>query len=535
MLECILNQVGFMPNARKFVTVRAFDGEVSNTEFQVLNNAREVVYKGKLGEPKLSRFSDEMVRIGDFSEFKEEGIYIVQVGGDSESYPFEIGSKVYDEMWLDAFRMLYYQRCGCEVTAEYAHEFAHEECHKKDAIIHGTDKTKDASGGWHDAGDYGRYVAPGVQAAYDLLLIYEDFPETIGNADDLHIPESGNGVPDILDEARYELEWILKMQDEETGGVYHKVTTKVFPGVIMPQDDTEDLYLSPISTASTGDLAAIMAKSSIIYRKYDAAFADRCLSAAVKAWEYLACHENTGGFVNPSDILTGEYPDLLDEDERFWASVELYKATKEQKYLDYAHESIKKGVVFGYGWDDMGGYGNLAYESLDDSVKDVALYQKMKDSYIEKANTLIQNAKEDGYQNCLGDNYIWGSNMTVCNNAREILFAYKLTGDKKYLDYAEDQLHYLLGRNAVSYCYVTGYGSKSPVNSHHRPSTSLGVVQKGMLVGGPNEGLHDPDAKAALLGQPAAKCYIDLEPAYSVNEVTIYWNTAFLYLLSSQM
>ena len=140
MLECILNQVGFMPNARKFITVRALDGEVSNTEFQVLNNAREVVYKGKLGEPKLSRFSDEMVRIGDFSEFKEEGIYIVQVGGDSESYPFEIGSKVYDEMWLDAFRMLYYQRCGCEVTAEYAHEFAHEECHKKDAIIHGTDK-----------------------------------------------------------------------------------------------------------------------------------------------------------------------------------------------------------------------------------------------------------------------------------------------------------------------------------------------------------------------------------------------------------
>ncbi len=534
-VACNVNQIGYLPDSRKFVTVRAAEGEVLQTKFYVLDDKEEVVYTGDLPEPSYSEFSDELVYIGDFSEFKDNGIYTIKVGEDKVSFPFEIGDDVYDEVLLDAFHMLYNQRCGCEVEEEFAGDFAHSACHTTEAIIYGTTETKDVSGGWHDAGDYGRYVVAGVQAAYDLLLLYEDFPGLWGSADDLQIPESGNGVPDILDEARYELEWLLKMQDTNTGGVYHKVTTKSFPDTIMPQDDTADLYLSPISTTATADFAAIMAKSSMVYREYDSEFADACLLAALDAWDYLSVTINGMGFKNPSDISTGEYPDGQDKDERFWASVELYKATEEQSFLDYAHESMEKYILFGYGWAVMGGYGNLAYESLDASVQNMELYEKMKDLYIQKADTLVENAVADGYQNCLGDDYVWGSNMVVCNNAREMLFASALTGEEKYLDYAEDQLHYLLGRNTVSYCFVTEYGTQSPKNSHHRPSTALGVVQKGMLVGGPNGGLEDPYAKTVLVGLPPAKCYIDNEQSYSVNEITIYWNTPFIYLLSSQM
>ena len=534
-LACNVNQVGYLPEARKIVTVRTNEGEMAQTEFQVLNDKQEVVYTGKLGEAKVSNHSGELVCIGDFSEFKEDGVYTIQTGENKKSFSFKIGNDVYDEMLLDAFHMLYLQRCGIDLTEEYAGEFAHSACHTQEAIIYGTDKTKDVSGGWHDAGDFGRYVAPGVQAAYDLILLYEDFPTLWGSADDLNIPESGNGVPDVLDEARYEIEWLLKMQDEETGGVYHKVTTKAFPGTIMPQNDRADLYLSPISTTATGDFAAIMAKSSIVYREYDVAFADECLEASLAAWDYLEKTTSDTGFKNPADISTGEYPDSEDKDERFWASVELYKATKEQSYLDYAHESMEKGILFGYGWAVMGGYGNLAYNSLDAGVQNAELYQNMKDMFVKKADKLVQNAMEDGYQNCLGDDYVWGSNMVVCNNAREMLFANKLTGDEKYLDYAQDQLHYLLGRNAVSYCFVTEFGTQSPKNTHHRPSTALGVTLKGMLVGGPNGGLEDPYAKTVMQGLPPAKCYIDNEQSYSVNEVTIYWNSPFIYLLSSQM
>ena len=534
-VACNLNQVGYLPDANKVVTVRAKDGEATQTEFTILNDKEEVVYTGKLSAPVYSENADESVYIGDFTEFKTDGTYTIKVGDNKVSFPFKIGADVYDEMLMDAFRMLYLQRCGCNLTKEYAGAFSHNACHTEDARIYGTNDTKDLSGGWHDAGDYGRYVAPGVVAAYDLLLLYEDYPEFWGTRDDLEIPESGNGVPDVLDEARYEIDWLLKMQDVATGGVYHKVTTKEFPGTIMPQDDKEVLYASPISSTATADFAAIMAKSSTVYREYDAEFADNCLAAAIKAWDYLDAAGYKGGFRNPAGIVTGEYPDGQDEDERFWASIELYKVTNEQKYLDYAHESMKRSILLGYGWAAMGGYGNMAYESLDASVRNDELYGRMKTAYIQKANTLVGNADKDGYQNCLGNDYVWGSNMVVCNNAREMLFANELTGDAKYLDYAEDQLHYLLGRNTVSYCFLTEYGSQSAKHSHHRPSTALGVVQKGMLIGGPNKGLEDPFSKNVLAGLPPAKCYIDNEQSYSVNEITIYWNTPFIHLLSSQM
>ena len=533
-VDCNLNQVGYLSESRKIVTVRAIEGEILQSEFSVLNENQEVVYTGELTEPTYSEYADELVYIGDFSEFKEAGKYTVKVGEDKVSFPFEIGDRVYDELLMDAFHMLYHQRCGCEILDEYAEGFGHPACHTEEAIIYGTTETKEVSGGWHDAGDYGRYVAPGVQAAYDLILLYEDFPALWGS-DDLQIPESGNGVPDVLDEARYEIDWLLKMQDTKTGGVYHKVTTKSFPDTIMPQNDTADLYLSPISTTATADFAAIMAKSSVVYRELDAEFADRCLAAAVDAWDWVSQTRNATGFKNPEDIFTGEYPDGQDKDERFWASVELYKATGEQKYLDFAHESMEKYILFGYGWAVMGGYGNIAYNTLDPAVQNAELYQKMKDMHIQKADKLVDNAAVDGYQNCLGDDYVWGSNMVVCNNAREMLFANILTSDEKYLNYAEDQLHYILGRNTVSYCFVTEYGTQSPKHSHHRPSTALGIVQKGMVIGGPNGGLQDPYSKTVLIGNPPAKCYIDNEQSYSVNEITIYWNTPFIYLLSSQM
>lgn len=533
-VDCNVNQVGFLPNARKTVVISS---ENPGTIFNLVDESGNVVYTGNLSEAiDNTLISGEIVYQGDFSDFTTPGIYKVVSADGAESYPFSIGEGVYDELLSDTFRMLYLQRCGMELTSDLAADFAHPECHMTEAIIYGTNETKEVSGGWHDAGDYGRYVVTGAQTVQDLFLSYEDFPDIWngGNADNLGIPESGNGIPDILDEAKYELDWLLKMQDEASGGVYHKVSGKEFPGFVMPEEEKWDLYLSPVSTTATADFAAVMAKSSEMYREIDPDFADACLTAAEKAWEYLAVTRNTVGFQNPEDILTGEYPDGQDKDERFWAAAELYKVTQKDEYKVYLEDTMEKYILQGYGWAEMGTYGLLAYLSMDEELQNPDYVAKIKEMVVLKADEMVGYAEADGYNAAVGS-YVWGSNLSICNNGRQMLFAAELTGDDKYRTYAYDQLQYILGQNTLSYCYVSGYGSLSPKHAHHRPCMAKGVVMKGMVIGGPNSGLEDPFAKALLAGQPPAKCYLDNDQSYATNEVTIYWNSPFIYLLSSQM
>ena len=176
--------------------------------------------------------------------------------------------------------MLYRQRCG--IAVESGGVFDHPECHTGNATIYGdtSGKTVDVSGGWHDAGDYGRYTVSTAKTIADLLNSYQDFGV---EDDEMGIPESGNGIPDILDEARVGLDWMLKMQDPETGGVYHKVTCAVFPETIAPEEETDELILAPISVTATADFAACLAKASVMYKDIDADFSTEALAAAEKA------------------------------------------------------------------------------------------------------------------------------------------------------------------------------------------------------------------------------------------------------------
>lgn len=533
-VDCNTNQVGFLPDARKTVVIR---GENPGKEFKIVDESGKEVYTGTLSDAIDSVNAGETVYFGEFTDFTTPGTYHVVSGEGAESYPFVIGEGVYDELLVDAFRMMYLQRCGMELTEDMAGDFAHPDCHMGEAVIYGTDETKEVCGGWHDAGDYGRYVVSGVEAAQDLLLSYEDFPEIWAgeNADNMGIPESGNGIPDILDEVKYELDWLLKMQDEETGGVYHKVTCLEFPGFVMPQEETAQLVLAPISTTATADFAAVMAKSSEVYKELYPEFAAQCLEAAKRAWAYLEVTPNGTGYKNPDDILTGEYPDGQDKDERFWAATELYKVTGEEKYNKYLEETMDKYILHGYGWADMGTFGNMTYLSLDESLQNPVYVEKMKQMILEKADKYLENAKADGYNVALGDNYCWASNQVACNYARHLLLAEEISGNSEYGTYAYDQLSYVLGQNTLSYCFLSGYGSVSPVNVHHRPCMATGTVMKGMVIGGPNSNLEDPFTKSTMAGVAPAKCYIDNDQSYSTNEVTIYWNSPFIYLLSSQM
>ncbi len=522
-----INQVGYRTEDSK---IAIFRDSSLDSEFEVFNiDTGKVVYTGDVIGSAETVSAGETVAYADFSSVNEAGSYKIMAANSGESYEFKIADDVYDDIFNDIVKMLYLQRCGSELDLEHAGDFAHDACHMKEATIYGTLEKKDVSGGWHDAGDYGRYVVPGAKAVADILLAYENYSDIF--SDDAGIPESGNNIPDILDEARYELEWMLKMQDEKTGGVYHKVTTLNFSGMVMPETLTDELYIMPISNTATGGFSAVMAMAARIYEPFDDVFAKKCLESSKKALSYLESNDDEGGFINPSDVLTGEYPDTEDTDEYFWALSELYRTTGSSTYENKLDKIDLASLDNGMGWQAVNLYGYYAYLSSETQNDDIK--KKVKDNFTTHFEEIKKNIEEDGYYSSMGEEYPWGSNMTFANNGMTLLMADEIyDNDVDYKDLAKKQLDYLLGANSTSYCFVTGYGSLTPEKPHHRPSEALGITMNGMLVGGANSNLEDPYAQNVLAGKPAAKCYVDNAQSYSCNEITIYWNSPLIYLMA---
>ena len=503
----LASQIGYRPDDKKTAVVRKDGGDT----FKVVNaDTKQAVYTGTLGAAVSNSSADETDRVADFSAVKDEGKYYITCGNLDPSYTFVIAKNPYEKLLDESVRMFYLQRCGCEVQDK---DFGHAACHTAQATVYGTNTKIDVSGGWHDAGDYGRYTVAAAKAVADLLYAYDANPSLF--SDKIGIPESGNGTPDILDETRYELEWMLKMQ-AENGGVYHKVSCATFPGYVMPTAETKELIVTPVSSTATADFCASMALAAEIYEKVDSNFAKKCMAAAEKAWSYLQQNPQFD-FKNPADISTGEYGDKTDRDERYWAACQMYRATGDSKYLDGV-----SSVMSGLDWSTVGDYGNIALATMKNS--DHAMVAKAKAELADSASGFEKNVNASPYGSPI-IKYNWGSNMTIANAG--IVLA--LEGKQ---DAANEILYHLLGQNPNGTCYVTGFGTVSPENPHHRPSMAVGKAQPGMLVGGVNSSLEDSAAKAYCKTSPAAKCYIDNAESYSTNEITIYWNSPLVYLIA---
>ena len=520
-----LNQIGYLPNASK---VAVLNGDaIAATAAVVDASTGNVVYEGNVEPASMNAATGREEARFDFSELTEQGTYKV-VSGESESFEFRIADHIYDDAFDAALRMFYLQRCGMELGEDLAGTYAHPECHTDEATVYGTDETIDVSGGWHDAGDYGRYVVTGAKSAADLMLAYTLYPSAFD--DDLGIPESGNGIPDVLDEVRFELDWLFKMQSSD-GGVYHKVTCANFPGFVMPEEETEELIVTPVSTTATGDFAAVMAMASYVYADIDAEFAEECLAAAVKAYKYLDAHPDFEGAVNPDGIVTGEYPDSNDVDERLWGYAELFKATGDTQYDEAFCALAESGIPCSadLGWQGVGAYAGYAYLSADKAKGQ--FYDAVLASFMSGVSGIEAAAAGDAYYSSL-TTYPWGSNMTIANNGMYLLLYDAVKKSNDGGDVAREQLNYLLGTNGTSYCFLSGFGTQSPSSPHHRPSEATGEAVPGMLAGGPNENLEDPYASTVLAGTAPALCYADNDQAYSLNEVAIYWNSPVIFLFA---
>ena len=522
--EIFINQIGYRPLDKKTVYVsRAAKGDAK--EFSLCRADGSTVYSASLTAAAEDELSGGGYFCGDFSPLQEQGQYFVKIG-EAKSFSFSISDTVYDEVTLSSLQYFTDSRCGQGV------------CHTGDAEVYGSGEKKKVQGGWHDAGDYGRYIVAGTKTVMDLLLAYKKSPEKYARLN------KGKGF-DLLGEVRFELEWMLQMQRED-GAVYHKISGYHFCGFIMPEDEKEQMVLAPVSTSATADFAGCLAYATGFFKAegpaQDKAFAEKLLAAAIKAQNYLFSHDDEL-YINPPEITTGGYGDRDVRDERYFALCSLFAATGENNYLTQAlklREDKKqdkpdakhpwnKGWQEGFGWPFVSGYGTeMLLEQADQLPQE--LFEEIKNGIISQAEGYLAKSNSTAFGYC-SQFVMWGSNGAICDLAHVMLMAYDLTGRKEFLEAAKRQIDYILGCNPVNYCYVTGAGTKQVIHPHHRPSGASGRVYPGMLSGGPCAGLLDAYAKEHLTGQPPLKCFADAQPSYSTNEVAIYWNSALVYVL----
>jgi endoglucanase len=525
MNEIHINQLGYRPNDAKRAVLAAAD----ESAFQIVRvSDNAVVYSGTAGEPVADSASAETVRIADFSGFKETGAYVVRASS-AQSYPFKIDDNPYTGLRAALLEMFNFQKCGVDLECGL---WSHPACHTALAKVYGAGEKKDVTGGWHDAGDYGRYVVPAAKAVADLLLAHGFSPS----------PDK-----ELLETVWFEIEWMLKMQDEKTGGVYHKVSCEKFDALEeMPHDERGELILSPISATATADFAATMALASRFYPEHK----DTLLDAAKRAWNWCAANPDVPGFKNPPEISTGGYGDDNDKDERFWAACELFAATGNETYHAYikASEFLGEGRLdgerkservsaifpFGLGWGNVETYGFIAY-LLCAGMTDNAIKQKMKDRILRSCGDIMEFYGKSPYGVSLGDIYRWGSNMTVANNAMMLILGSRLaSGGHEYTEAALEHFHYLLGKNPLSQSYITGFGPTAPKNPHHRPSAAKGSAVPGMVVGGPCMHFNrDAALNEHCADAPPAKRYVDDKSSFASNEITIYWNSPVYFVMAA--
>ncbi|GAB3928410.1 cellulase [Kribbella albertanoniae] len=538
-----VNQLGYLPSGPHRATY--VTDQTTPLDWKLVDAGNQTVAVGKTTPYGLDALAGDSVQLIDFGAYKRSGTGFKLVVGEHISEPFDIATNLYSKLRQESLEYFYNNRSGIPIEAKYVGDaWAREAGHlgvapnKGDTSVPcvpgSCDYSLDVRGGWYDAGDHGKYVVNGALAAWQLLDLYEESERNVS----LKIPENANRVPDVLDEAKWQIDFLLRMQvpagQPLAGMVHHKIHDVAWTGMALaPAADPQQRYLYPPSTAATLNVAAIGARCGRVYARWDRALATRCLSAAQTAWKAAELHPAI--YAPGGGVGGGPYDDVKVTDEFSWAAAELFAATGKASYKRRITTGVK--AADGFSWQETGGLADLALArvpwrlSMIERVKLVHRISIVADSY-------LADLRSQGYANPYkpaNGQYVWGSNSGTANNAMILAIAADLTGRASYRSAALESLDYLLGRNAINQSYVTGYGERDSHNQHHRFwSHSLNPAYPspypGSLAGGPNSGLQDPVAQRNLQGCAPAKCYIDEIGSYSTNEVAVNWNSALAWL-----
>lgn len=567
-----VNQFAYFPNGPKHATLVRKDR--SRVKWRLLSASGEQVASGFSKPQGYNPSSGLDVHTIDFSGVRTPGDGYHLVVGDDTSPPFSISATAYDALRVDALGYFYKVRSGIEIKDAlagkgYGRPAGHlgKAPNRGDTSV-GCVDTRTArkvygeawscgyklnvAGGWYDAGDFGKYVVNGGIAVAQLLGVYERaLHQAPGSSPALAdgmalIPEAGNGIPDILDEARWELDFLMSMVvpggEALAGMAHHKVHGNRWTvGPILPHRDRELRVLHRPSTAATLNLAAAAAQAARLFARYDGAYSEKLLATAVRAYRAAEANPALHAPYTDGSFGGGDYQDDDVSDEFYWAASELYLSTGDEDWLDRAKASpYWSGPAFppsGFDWRSVAGLARLQLASVPSKLpkRDLKTVQL---SVRDAAEAYLADQRQEPFGLMYRpERFGWGSNHSVIQNMIVVATAYDITGDKRFLQAVRESMDYIFGRNALGISYVTGYGTtyaQRQYSNMFAASTdpSYPAVPKGALAGGPNSGLADDYAIRKLEGCAPQACYVDDARSYSTNEIAINWNAPLTWIAS---
>ena len=428
--DIIVDQVGYAENSNK---IAVFRGEMLPDTYELIDaETEEIVYTGTVKEKGYNEATGENISYGDFTEFKTPGTYYLQTEIIGQSYPFVIDENPYAGIFEAALKLFYYNRCGLTLSLDMAGDAAHNACHTKLAVLKEDASVQlDVSGGWHIDENGTRNVTDACQAVNTLLLAYELYGEVF--TDDIGIPESGNGITDLMDEVKYEIEWLLKMQDAASGAVYASV------GSIENSGSAYQLYVEAVTMDATIQFAASMAKFSYLYQNYDREFATICLKAADRAYRY-----------------TGQYLDDVTPEAYFYAAAELYRATGAVQYRNTVHQYLTGEKELNMD-NDYVFWGSVVYMSTKQQV-DVNLCETVMKKLLSDGEQISYDSKKSKY--FTEGNKEQDNNCELLRKMVRLAVVDHVITNHEYMMVLENHLHYFLGRNSLCISYIDDVGSR---------------------------------------------------------------------------
>ncbi len=578
--DILTNQIGYFTNGIKEATLLSDSSD--SIDFDLKDMSGNSVFSGKSGIFGKDEDSGDSVHIIDFSDFHTDGTYYLETKDGKKSREFKIGiTDEYSGMLYDSLNYFYQNRSGIPIESQYitsgdAQKLARSAGHPSDIAniqqtwgYTGSSGTQDVTGGWYDAGDHGKYVVNGGISLWMLQNLYERASlhgtENAYRDGAMKLPENANDRADLLDEARYEMEWMLKMIVKDgscQNMAYHKVHDIKWTALaVAPADDPEERILKPPTTTATLNLAACGAQAYRLWKDIDPTFAEQCLNAARNAYDAAKNHPDMYAPLDES-VGGGAYGDDDATDEFYWAACELYTSIGEDRYYKDMQASPhflevptalnggeSVGVVGSFDWGHTSALGSLTMILNKDKLTEQEV-STLEDNINEAGRYFVNLENTQGYRLPYGQStisyddsdkgYVWGSNSFVADNAIIMAYAYDLNKNTLFLNGVVNAMDYLLGNNPMDYSYVTGYGTHSVQYPHHRwwsnlLSDNFPKAPCGVLVGGPNSGMEDPWVRGSgwKKGQISPqKCYLDHIEAWSVNECTINWNTPLAWVTS---
>ncbi len=574
-----VNQVGYLSGGPKHATV--VTDAVEPKTWKLVDSAGDMLATGATVPRGLDPSANMSVQTIDFTSAAEgiDGTEMRLQVDDAVSAPFDIRDDLYSGLARDSMAFFYANRSGVEIADAVLPGYGRRAGHvgidpnRGDVSVSCLPEsdpgqqlydspwtcgaTFDVSGGWYDAGDQGKYMVSAAVAVAQMMMAFERDPTRYADGS-LAVPVDSRDAPDALDEARWELEWMQRMQvptgNEYGGMAFHKVANVDWqPLAVDPADDDLLRVLHRPSTAATLSLAAATAQGARVFRPYDERFADSLLQtarsaydAAIETPDLMAPAEDPQVDPNPG---SGAFDDSEMTDEFYWAAIELYLATGELHYKSAVSNSPhhasgsedEETRIFpdrGFGWGEVAALGRL---ELATAPSEFPEREAATRSVVAAADRYLDQQQHtmfgQPYMIPQGG-YEWGSNSQVLNNVQVLGTAYDLTGDRAYGDAAVQGLDYVLGRNALNRSYVTGYGERYSRNQHshlyaHDIDPTLPEPPAGTMAGGAN-------SLAALFGDPAAidqlqdcveqTCYVDDVESYATNEIAINWNSSLVWV-----